>query len=268
MCTSVINVSKNNINFSVISNPMTRGVWDNMHQNNWEEETFVIFDRFLKPGNSYIDIGAWIGPTVLYGAHKAKHVYAIEPDPVAFNEFITNLNLNPFIAPKVTCINAAIAKKSGNINLYMRDQLGISTSSLIPTISDNYCRVRAITIYDLITENNIKNVNFIKMDIEGGEYSLIPVLHEFLKSQKPTLYLSLHPGFLNEHLNLKTNKNGNPSHEFNIQTEKLLDNLQFYKHIYDIFGNLVNKDAVLRDSYNAELAYSQKTAYIFTDEFW
>lgn len=247
---------------------MTRGVWDNMHQNNWEKETFLIFDRFLNPGNSYIDTGAWIGPTVLYGAHKTKHVYAIEPDPVAFNEFIINLNLNPFIASKVTCINVAIAEKSSNINLYMRDQLGVSTSSLIQTISDNYCRVRSITIYDLITENNIENVNFIKMDIEGGEYSLIPFLHEFLKSQKPTLFLSLHPVFLNEHLNLMTNNNGNPSPEFIIQTEKLLNNLQFYKHIYNIFGNPVNKDAVLRDSYNAELAYSQKTAYVFTDECW
>ncbi|WP_448163393.1 hypothetical protein [Bacillus mobilis] len=30
----------------------------------------MIFDRFLKPANSYIDIGAWIGPTVFYGTHK------------------------------------------------------------------------------------------------------------------------------------------------------------------------------------------------------
>lgn len=268
MSSGVINVSKKNINFSVISNPMTRGVWDRMHQNDWEEETFMIFDRFLKPENSYIDIGAWVGPTVLYGANKAKHVYGVEPDPVAFKELITNLNLNPFIAPKVTCINAAIAEKSGNINLYMRDQFGISTSSLIPTISNKYCQVRAITIYDLITENHIENVNFIKMDIEGGEYSLIPFLHEFLKLQKPTLYLSLHPGFLNEHLNLMSNKNSDPSDQFNIQTKKLLDNLQFYKYIYDIFGNLVSKDTVLRDSYTAELAYSEKTAYIFTDECW
>lgn len=64
------------------------------------------------------------------------------------------------------------------------------------------------------------------------------------------------------------NKNDNHSHEFNIQAKKLLEILQFYKNIYDIFGNLVNKDAVLRDSYTVELAYSQKTVYIFTNECW
>ncbi|PEC43110.1 hypothetical protein CON11_19670 [Priestia megaterium] len=59
-----INISKNNINFSVTSNPLTQWIWNEMHQNNWEEETFEIFDRFLNNEHSYIDIGAWIGPTV------------------------------------------------------------------------------------------------------------------------------------------------------------------------------------------------------------
>lgn len=194
------------------------------------------------------------------GAHKAKHVYGLEPDPVAFNELITNLNLNPDISSKITCINAAIAEKSGNTNLYMRSRFGDSSSSLIPTISDHYCQVRALTIYDLITENNIENVNFIKMDIEGGEYSLIPFLHEFLKLQKPTLYLSLHPVFLNDHVNFIPNKSNDPQNQINIQTKNLLDNLQCYKYIYDVFGNLVNKDVILRITNTGE--------FIFTDECW
>jgi FkbM family methyltransferase len=268
MSSSVVEVSKNNIKFKVISNPMTIGVWDRINQNDWENETFKIFDRFLKPQNSYIDIGAWIGPTALYGAYKAKHVYAVEPDPVAFKELITNLGLNRSIAPKVTCINAAIAKQSGEIKLYMRDQLGISTSSLIPTISKKYCQVRSKTIYGLIRSYNIKNVNFIKMDIEGGEYSLIPSIHKYLRAQKPTLYISLHSGFLKEHLNLMSNNINDPTKKFKFQTSRILDNLQFYKYIFDIFGNRISKDTVLRDSYSGKLDYSEKTAYIFTDERW
>ncbi|EJQ54137.1 FkbM family methyltransferase [Bacillus cereus BAG6X1-2] len=260
MSSNIINISKNDVNFNVISNQVARGIWDRISQNDWEEETFKIFDRFLKPENSYIDIGAWIGPTVLYGAHKAKHVYGVEPDPIAFKEIVTNVNLNPSIYSKVTCINAAITEKSGNINLYMRDQFGDSMSSLIPTTSDKYCQVRGITIHDLISENNIENVNFIKIDIEGGEYSLIPVLYEFLKSQKPTLYLSIHPRFLNENLNLISTKGVNTSEHFKFQTEKLLDSLQFYKYVYDNSGNLVNKDTILRVMNTGE--------FIFTNERW
>ncbi|SDX91859.1 FkbM family methyltransferase [Thermoactinomyces sp. DSM 45892] len=54
---------------------------------------------------------------------------------------------------------------------------------------------------DLINQYNIRDVNFVKMDIEGGEYALIPCLKEFLEAEKPTFYASLHSPFLKENLN-------------------------------------------------------------------
>jgi hypothetical protein len=38
------------------------------------------------------------------------------------------------------------------------------------------------------------------MDIEAGEYLLIPSLRDYLQSARPTLYLSLHPPFLKDEL--------------------------------------------------------------------
>ncbi|KAB2442439.1 FkbM family methyltransferase [Bacillus luti] len=252
-----IQVTKNDVHFNVISNPQTVWIWNHMNRGEWEEETFKIFDRFLSPTHSYLDIGAWIGPTVLYGAHRAKHVYGIEPDPIAFQELLANCALNHSIASKITPINAAIAEESGDINLYMRHTFGDSTSSLVPTISDHSCKVRALTIYDLINNNNIQDINFIKMDIEGGEYTLIPQLQEFLTSHKPTLYLSLHPKFLHEHLHfVSIEDKTSPA----IQTEKLLDSLQSYKNIYDISGNRVNRDHIHTITNTGE--------FVFTDENW
>lgn len=139
----------------------------------------------------------------------------------------------------------------------MRHSFGDSTSSLVPTISNQSCKVQALTIYDLITENNIQDINFIKMDIEGGEYSLIPQLQEFLTLNKPTLYLSLHPKFLHEHLHfVSTEDSDSPPH----QTEKLLDSLQNYKYIYDIFGNRVDCDHIHTITNTGE--------FVFTDESW
>ncbi|MES9696309.1 MULTISPECIES: FkbM family methyltransferase [Bacillus] len=252
-----IQVTKKDVHFNVISNPHTTWIWNEMNHGKWEEETFKIFDRFLSPAHSYLDIGAWIGPTVLYGAHRAKHVYGIEPDPVAFKELLTNLSLNHSIFSKITPLNVAIAEESGDINLYMRHSFGDSTSSLVPTISNHSCKVQALTIYDLITQNNIQDINFIKMDIEGGEYSLIPQLQEFLTLNKPTLYLSLHPRFLHEHLHfVSTEDSSSPVH----QTEKLLDSLQNYKYIYDIFGNRVDRDHIHTITNTGE--------FVFTDESW
>ena len=36
---------------------------------NYEKNTYKIFDKFLDENHSYIDIGAFIGSTVLYGAN-------------------------------------------------------------------------------------------------------------------------------------------------------------------------------------------------------
>ncbi len=167
------------------------------------------------------------------------------------------------LAPKITCINAALAGESGNINLYRRYCFGDSTASLIPTLSDkNYCQIQAVTIYDLVTKHHIENVNFIKMDIEGGEYALIPCLCEFLKTHKPTLYLSLHPGFLGEHVNLIASQHGLSSDQPIAQTEKLLDSLQFYRHIYDILGNPVTRETALN------VSSTLNTEFLFTDECW
>jgi len=58
--------------------------WNQVETNLWEPDTFKIFDKFIDKEHSYIDIGAWIGPTVLYGCQISKHCYAIEPDPIAF----------------------------------------------------------------------------------------------------------------------------------------------------------------------------------------
>lgn len=263
MSSNIIDITKNGVNYKVAAKPMTEWIWNEMKQNKWEEETFKIFDRFLKPENPYIDIGAWIGPTVLYGAQKAKHVYGIEPDPVAFAELMGNIALNPDLAPKITCINAALAGETGNINLYRRHCFGDSTASLIPTLSDeNYCQIQAITLYDLVTTHNIENANFIKMDIEGGEYSLIPHLCEFLKIHKPTLCLSLHPGFLSEHVNLIASQHGLSSDQPVAQTAKLLDSLQFYRYIYDIQGNPVTREAALN------VSSILNTEFVFTDECW
>ena len=46
----------------------------NIHYGNWEEDTFNILDHYQNPYKTYIDIGAWIGPTVLYSASKFKNV--------------------------------------------------------------------------------------------------------------------------------------------------------------------------------------------------
>jgi hypothetical protein len=45
-----------------------------------------IFKRLINPQYSYIDMGAWIGPTLLLGCQLAKHCHGIEPDLKSYAE--------------------------------------------------------------------------------------------------------------------------------------------------------------------------------------
>ena len=87
---SKIKIQKNDKIFFVNSSQLNH-FWAQLQLNLWESNTFKIFDTFLDSNHSYIDLGAWIGPTVLYGCQKAKFCYAIEPDPVAFKQLKNNV---------------------------------------------------------------------------------------------------------------------------------------------------------------------------------
>ena len=50
--------------------------WKELSNNRWEPDTFNILDHYLKCNMVYMDVGAWIGPTVCYAAKKADLVIA------------------------------------------------------------------------------------------------------------------------------------------------------------------------------------------------
>lgn len=180
------NVSDNNLLF-----------WDKVLNNKWEKDTFNIFDRFLNKDTVYFDIGAWIGPTVLYAAQLSKFAYAFEPDPVAFNVLKSNLDLNENREwhKKVNLLNKAAGAENGYINIGSRSSGGDSLSSALFTDDATQWKVETIKITDFIDASNLKNERiFFKIDIEGGEYSLIPSMIETLSDQNNVLFLSFHPG--------------------------------------------------------------------------
>ena len=173
--------------------PHVKNFWVNVNDNNWETDAYRIFDEFLDKEHSYIDIGAWVGPTVLYGAQLAKHTYAIEPDAIAFAALEENIDLNPHLKNKITLFNGCIANISGEVKLLTMTDFGDSMSSISFSNPKDYSIVKSLTLDEFIKSNNVKNCNFIKMDIEGGEALVLSDMKEYLRKNKSTLFLSLHP---------------------------------------------------------------------------
>jgi FkbM family methyltransferase len=239
------NVVKNDVSFIVSDNVQFAYFWDSVFPNQWEDFIFHVMDHYLQPDKNYLDIGAWIGPTALYAANKAKHTFSIDPDHVAFSELQKNIQLNPSITHKITAINQALSYKSGTMKLYKRTQFGDSSSSLIRTLSDDFYEVTACTLKELLEEYQIRNLSLIKMDIEGGEYMVIPSMREYLERYKPPLHLSLHPTFLKSNLESSNLSGEDLKIHYIKRVTQLVKSLDMYTHIYYSSGKRIERIQLL-----------------------
>lgn len=168
--------------------------WEQFANGSWEPNTFRVFDRFLNDRKNYVDIGAWIGPTVLYAAPRAKQVFAFEPDPVAFLALTQNLKLNK--AENVVVYPLAVSNAWKNIELGSRGTFGDSMSSEI--WGSQKGTVPAIALESIVLE---LEPGFIKIDIEGGEKFIFEGRNilSVLNIVQPTIHLSLHtPWFVDD----------------------------------------------------------------------
>lgn len=172
--------------------------WSSYDRGIWEPETFSVFKRFIDKQHSYIDIGAWIGPTLLLGCQLAKRTYGIEPDPVAYAELADNISYNRPLTNNVELFNMCITPVSGKVSFGSRGAGGDSMSSLLFSGEKTSWVVDGINFQEWIEQNELNDCSFIKMDIEGGEYNVLPTMRTYLRKHRPTLYLSLHPHVLGD----------------------------------------------------------------------
>jgi FkbM family methyltransferase len=177
-------------------NPSHLGFWRSVSRGRWENETFAILDRFLKTDLDFIDIGAWIGPLTLYGASQSRRVLAVEPDFHAYRCLLENLELNR--VRNVVTFQAALGARTEIRRMsIMQGQPGNSLTRLtdLGPGGDTF-EVPGFSWTDWVALANPGKVSLIKIDIEGGEFELLPAMMDYLAKGRPPLLISLHLPFL------------------------------------------------------------------------
>ncbi len=263
-------INKNNLSFKIRVTKNTN-FWTSLQANTWELNTFKVFDAHLSSNHVFIDLGAWIGSTSLYGAQLAKRTYAFEPDPVAFKELEENvrINLSDGWAQRCNIFNEAISLKTGIIKLGSLTNGGDSASSSFFTDTKTQWEVNAVTFKEFILRENIsKEELFIKIDIEGSEYDLLPTLKPIFITCKTVLLLSIHPQLLAKHL-MQTKKGIFRNKLFrrlsfvNYQV-RLLHSLRF-KYLYHSDGTRFN---YFREIFHAILLGTFSEEILATNKQW
>ncbi|MXZ81666.1 MAG: FkbM family methyltransferase [Gammaproteobacteria bacterium] len=155
----------------------------------WELHTERIYRQFVRPGALVLDIGAWIGPTVLYAlVCGASRVVALEPNPDSFAALSRIRQDNPGTACALEALNLAVGGREGTMPMGLPQ--GVSDTSMSGLAGDDFT-VAVTTLSDLVESQGIRDADLVKIDIEGAEALMGDGLSE-LASVNRAVHLSVH----------------------------------------------------------------------------
>lgn len=214
-----LSVKKRNISFTVedsqeLHQEKGYNFWKEKYSS-WENETFNFLDKFLSKEKDYLDIGSWVGPTVIYASHLCRNVVAIEPDPVAYRILNTNIALNNI--SNIETINKAVSIFETS---FMSESKFFGDSmTRVSSSSENGTPIEVVRLEELFS---MGDYSIVKMDIEGSEFDVVPYYSSLFKEKGIPLYLSTHAPFFKDE---------------NEKTSKLIDSLSSANKIYNESGD-------------------------------
>jgi FkbM family methyltransferase len=171
--------------------------WDRVEGGTWEPGTLRVLDELLGPGTLFVDVGAWVGALTLYAAALGAEVLALEADPKALDQLRRNLAANPALSRRVRVIPRALSADGGPVRMGARRKPGNSMSSALLAGHGEAWTSPGIGAGDLASELGQRRADLVKIDIEGGEYAILPTLSPLLDGAS-ALLLALHPDILRE----------------------------------------------------------------------
>lgn len=149
----------------------------------WEPAVTEIFRACVRPGSTFVDIGANVGYHTLLAAQlvgTAGQVIAIEPSPNTLRRLRRNIASNPAL-PNIRVIEAAVGATNAQIALYITDEANLGASTIENRGGAKIeALVRLAPLHDLLTTAECLATETIKIDIEGAEAPVIRSLQDNL----------------------------------------------------------------------------------------
>ena len=155
---------------------------------NLEDETdYFWMSRFLREGDSFIDVGANIGIVSIIAARivgEAGCVYAIEALPQTREALEKNIDLNKIQNIKV--VAAALLDEDRTVEIFASNDGNIGGSS-ISAVGDKAIgiSVSGRSLNSLQDEGIITKCDVMKMDIEGAEMLALRGMSNLFSTGKP-----------------------------------------------------------------------------------
>ncbi len=146
------------------------------------------------PKNAFIlEAGAHTGADTvrMNYAFKGSTIYAFEPEPSAYKKLVQKT----YGYKNIRTFNVALGNKDGEEDLFVSENLKDSSSSLLPQSElhkkfhpeidlRNKIKVKIATIENWAKQNNIDKIDFMWLDMQGGELGALKAAGNLLNKTK------------------------------------------------------------------------------------
>lgn len=173
----------------------------------FERSTVKTYTKLLSFGDTVLDIGANMGAHTLPLAHAVGpqgKVIAFEPTAYAYHKLIRNISLNPALEPRI---------RAEQLMLLDRDEL-LSCPSLYSSWGLNNIKTSrhpkhlgqlmstngamGVKLDDYVARSGLKRIDFIKIDVDGNECTVLRGALQTLKAHRPKILMEFMPYGLKE----------------------------------------------------------------------
>src|SRR5262245_20929132 len=163
----------------------------------FEPNEFAFLDKVLHPGMTFVDVGANDGYYTLFAARRVGstgRVVAVEPssrERVNLKHNITRNRLG-----NVAVVPAALGSACGVADLHLAQgkHSGHNTLGKFAhdgVLADRLQRVDVETLDKVVTALGLPLIDFVKIDVEGAEASVIHGAHHVLCTMRPIILLEI-----------------------------------------------------------------------------
>jgi FkbM family methyltransferase len=181
-------ITRNNIKLKV--NLGEHNGW-RIYYNIFNLGTEKLFNQ-IQNKQTIIDVGANLGYYTLNFAKKNPdgNIIAFEPYHVNHNVLTENVSLNKF--KNISCFQMGLGASNTTSHLSRINDRNLGMVQINNNqIHNNTNSINITTLDYFLTQENISQIDLIKVDIEGYEYEFLKGAEQTLKSFFPTLFIEI-----------------------------------------------------------------------------
>lgn len=161
----------------------------------YETEKMEVVSAYLKPGMTFVDVGANKGDFTLVAAKRVGsfgRVVSFEPEPSNCYWLRRSIGKNGY--SNIELIEAAAGETDGEAVLYLGEKSGWHSLRPHPLLCEGTTKVSQIRLDSLSESGRIGKIDMIKVDVEGAEIEVLRGGWRTLSSNPDiVLLMDIHP---------------------------------------------------------------------------